>query len=206
MPNRSNNLLIGLTGPIGSGKSFVAGVWELLGAAIVSGDDMGRLALSSDAELRLKLSNRFGADILDDTGSVIPARLAEAAFATLESTSDLTKITFPILNKLAQEKFKELSNTHSIIVYDAALIFEWGIERDFDKIVVVIAPLKDLVNRASKRLRISKNQAENRLHGQISIDEKIRRADIVINNDGTIEELRTKADTVWKELQSSLVN
>ncbi|MCF7811134.1 dephospho-CoA kinase [bacterium] len=199
MPKQSEKLLIGLTGPIGSGKSLAASVWERLGAGVVSGDEMGRLALLSDAELRLKLSKRFGNDILDSSGSIITGKLAEAAFATPESASDLTKITFPTLNRLAHQRFTELSETHSIVVYDAALIFEWGIEQDFDKIVVVTAPIEDLINRASKRLHISREQAKGRLHGQISNVEKVKRADIVIMNDGSIEELKVKAHKVWEE-------
>jgi len=199
MPDQSDNILIGLTGPIGSGKSFVAGVWEQLDAGVVSGDEMGRLALSVDTELRLKLRKRFGSDILDDSGKVIPGKLAETAFASPESTSDLTKITFPTLNRLAHQRFTELFVTHSIIVYDAALIFEWGIERDFDKIIVVTAPVEDLINRASQRLHIGREQAKGRLHGQISIDEKVKRADIVIVNDGSLEDLKVRAQKVWEE-------
>ena len=200
MINPHNKLLIGLTGPIGSGKSSVASIWERLGAGIVSGDDMGRLALSVDVGLRLKLTERFGGGILDDKGNIIPVKLAEAAFRNTESASDLTRLTFPTLNRLAHEKFLELSERHSIIVYDAALIYEWEIERDFERVVVVTAPLENLIDRASKRLNISSAQAENRLEGQISIEEKVRRADIVIINDGSIEELKLKAEEVWEEL------
>ncbi|NQU04858.1 MAG: dephospho-CoA kinase [Calditrichaeota bacterium] len=200
MINPHKKLLIGLTGPIGSGKSLVASIWEQFGAGIVSGDNMGRLALSVDVGLRRKLAERFGDSILDDEGGVIPSKLAEAAFSDTKSASDLTRLTFSTLNRLARERFQELSEKHSIIIYDAALIFEWGIEHDFERVVVVTAPLEDLIGRASKRLNISRVQAENRLEGQISIEEKVRRADIVIINDGSIEELKLKAGKVWEEI------
>ncbi len=204
-PVPSGTLLIGLTGPIGSGKSTVASVWARSGAGVVEGDGMGRQALLVDAELRRKLAERFGREILDGEGQVIRRKLAEAAFGSADGAADLTRLTFPVLNRLARQGFQKLSKTHSVIVYDAALIFEWGIDGDFDRIVVVTAPYEQLIGRTVKRLGISRRQAEGRLQGQIGIDEKVSRADIVIVNDGSIDELRLKAGEVWEELKMRIM-
>jgi len=197
-PVSSDTLLIGLTGPIGAGKSLVASVWAELGAGIVEGDEMGRQALLVDAELRGNLAERFGREILDENGHVIRYKLAGAAFNSPGGVADLTRLTFPTLNRLAREYFRRLSLDHRVVVYDAALIFEWGIEGDFDRIVVVTAPRDKLILRTMTRLGISRQQAENRLKGQIGIDEKVKKADIVIVNDGSIDELKVKAADVWK--------
>ncbi len=197
-PVSSNTLLIGLTGPIGAGKSLVASVWAELGAGVVEGDEMGRQALLVDAELRQKLAERFGREILDEEGQVIRHRLAKTAFNSPDGAVDLTRLTFPTLNMLARENFRRLSLDHRVVVYDAALIFEWGIEGDFDRVVVVSAPREQLIRRTMTRLGISRQQAENRLKGQISIDEKVKKADVVIVNDGSVDELKAKAADVWK--------
>lgn len=181
----------------------MAKVWKELSAGVVEGDEMGRLALSTDADLRNELAERFGREILDDDGQIIRSKLAEAAFKTPDAAEDLTSLTFPTLYGLAREKFQELAESRQVIVFDAALIFEWCIEEDFDVVVIVTAPREDLIDRSSKRLGISKDQAEKRLEGQISIKEKVDRADYVINNDGSIEELRKKAQEIWAILTRS---
>ena len=201
-PVPSDTLLIGLTGPIGAGKSLVASVWAQLGAGIVEGDEMGRQALIVYAELRRKLAERFGREILDEEGQVIRHKLADVAFNSPGGAADLTRLTFPVLNRLAREYFRRLSLDHRVVVYDAALIFEWGIEGDFDRIVVVSAPRDQLILRTMTRLGINRQQAENRLKGQIGIDEKVKKADIAIVNDGSIEELKVKAEEVWGVLNS----
>jgi len=193
-------LLIGLTGPIGSGKSTVAKVWQANGAGIVEGDEMGRLALETAPELRQQLAERFGRDILLPDGSVNRPILAMRAFASDENSADLTRLTFPTLYRLAREQCEQLGTTHRIVVFDAALIFEWGVERDFDKIITVTAAQKDLICRVAGRLGITCAMADERLSRQLPPSEKARRADYVIVNDGTIEQLIEKAERVWREI------
>ena len=189
---------IGLTGPIGSGKSLVASVWASLGAGIVEGDVMGRRALETDADMRRSLAERFGAGILNAEGLIDRSALAEAAFATAEGRAELTRLTFPTLYRLAQAEMGRLEQDGAqVVVFDAALIFEWGVERDFDRIVVVTAPKKLLIDRATQRLNISRGEAENRLRAQLSPAEKVRRADYVIFNNTNIEELTGRAKEVW---------
>ena len=192
--------MVGLTGSIGAGKSEVAEVWKGLGAGIVEGDEMGRLALSTDESLRLKLVERFGNEILDTSGQILHTRLAEAAFNSPGGVGDLTELTFPTLYRLAQRQFHELVNLYRVIVFDAALIFEWGVEGDFDVTVVVTSPDLLLIERSSSRLGIDHEQAASRLAGQLSSNEKARRADLVISNNLSLERLREKAVEMWDRL------
>ncbi|MDP8240225.1 MAG: dephospho-CoA kinase [Candidatus Hatepunaea meridiana] len=199
-PKSSETKLIGLTGPIGAGKSLVAGVWSELGAGIVEGDEMGRQVLTNDDNLQKMLRERFGSYVFDDTGQVDRKKLGEMAFDSPNGIEDLTRITFPSLYRLAQEQFRTLSEQHKTIVFDAALIYEWGVEGDFDLIVVVTAPVPDLIKRASSKLNIDPEQTTARLAGQLSPDEKAQRADIIITNDAGIDELKRKAVEVWGEM------
>ena len=161
---------------------------------------MGRLALEVDPELRCRLGERFGNDILNADGMIIRPRLAAAAFSSPEGQRDLTRITFPTLYRLAREHLNNLAVHNKVIVFDAALIYEWGVENDFDKIVVVTATRDILIQRAIKRLGISEMEAEDRLCTQIPSHEKEQRADWVIVNDNDIIQLKRKASELWVQL------
>lgn len=165
---------------------------------------MGRLALETDPELVSKLADRFGQDILDENGSILRRQLANAAFSSKEGTSDLTKLTFPVLYRIANEHFDELSDSHDIVVFDAALIFEWGVERDFNLIVVVTAQRDLLLERVMDRLKINKKEAFERLAGQLPSRIKEQRADRVIYNNGSLEMLKKNAVVVLDELKRIL--
>lgn len=196
------SLRIGLTGSIGAGKSSVAEVWESLGAGVVEGDAMGRLALETDGDLRKRLSMRFGSQIIHSDGTVNRRELAQVAFASRQNQLDLTSLTFPTLYRLAQEHLNELSEQRQVVVFDAALIFEWGVEADFDTVVTVAAPREYLLEHAVKRMNISLDEAERRLSWQIPSEEKAIRADHVLTNDSDIESLAEKAGALWKKITS----
>ncbi len=161
---------------------------------------MGRLALETDPELRDRLVERFGKGILDSTGAIDRQALAGSAFDQPEGRRDLTLLTFPTLYRLVREKMDEISERHRVVVFDAALIFEWGVEGDFDLIVTVSAPPGLLIERAVQRLGISPDQAGSRLKGQLDPDEKMRRADRVLWNDRDPEALRRQAEALWEEI------
>jgi len=179
---------------------MAAAIWESYGAGIVEGDEMGKKALERDPELRKALAVRFGAGILDAAGKIRRPELAEIAFATEENQRDLTRITFPSLYRLAQEELWRLAGICPAVVFDAALIFEWGVERDFDYIVAVTAPEKKMLLRAAARMRISVGEAEKRLKRQLPAAEKARRADYHIINDGAEEHLEERAREVWEDI------
>jgi len=194
---------VGLTGPIGAGKSFVAAVWESLGAGVVEGDEMGRRALNTDSNLKLALSERFGMEILDPSGEIDRQELALRAFADDQAQRDLTRLTFPTLYRLACAELDRKALECRVVVFDAALIYEWGIEADFDRIVVVTANREKLVTRAAARMRVSLNEANRRLLRQMDPELKARRANEVISNDGDEEHLESQAREVWGRLVGS---
>lgn len=193
-------LRVGLTGPIGAGKSVVAATWEELGAGVVEGDAMGRLALETDPALRNRLAEHFGREILADSREIIKSRLAAAAFANPEKARKLTELTFPVLYDLARQHLSTMSANHEIVVFDAALIYEWRVDSDFDVIVAVKSHRDVLITRVMHRLKISRDDAVSRLAAQIDPDEKAKRADIVIENDYGEIQLKARARDVWQEL------
>ncbi len=189
-----------MTGSIGAGKSVVASVWEKKGAGVVEGDAMGRLALETSSDLLSQLADRFGKRILNPDGSLNRKQLAENAFATVKGQSDLTAMTFPTLYRCARQHLDQFIGDQKPAVFDAALIFEWGVEKDFDLVVTVTAPAERLIERAAQRLGISRIEAEQRLKSQIPADEKARRSDYVIVNDGSLRQLKIRAENLWNAI------
>jgi len=157
---------------------------------------MGRLALE-DAGLRRALAERFSREIINNDGSINRSRLAALVFASVEAQRDLTRLTFPTLYRLACAEMTALGRKHRIVVFDAALIFEWGVEADFDVMVAVMASQPLLVKRAAERLGVDEAAAEARLALQLSPAEKAARADYVIVNDGDLKTLQARAREVW---------
>lgn len=201
-PKKKDRVLyVGLTGPLGAGKSEVARVWEEKGAAVVSGDMMGRRALELDPQLREAISSHFGVEVFSHNGAVDRSRLADRAFASPQSARLLTELTFPSLYRMAWREMEAFSEVADVVVFDAALIFEWGVEKDFDRIVAVIAPEELLIERAMEK-GLTRQQAIKRLKAQIPPKEKGRRAHRVIYNEGTLEELWREAEAVWKEISA----
>jgi dephospho-CoA kinase len=191
---------VGLTGGIGAGKSVVAQVWAEHGAGVVEGDEMGRLALEQDADLRKRLAERFGSKILASEDKIDRRKLATVAFADHSGQRDLTRLTFPTLYSLARKGLMDLTRNHQVVVFDAALIFEWGVEQDFDLIVAVDTPRERMAKNAVERLGITELTALARLAMQISPQMKCRLAHEVIHNDDDLDELRESARLMWDRI------
>lgn len=167
---------------------------------VVEGDAAGKYVLENDPAVVRRLVARFGEGILDGDGHVLRSELGQSAFASREATEELTHITTEPLLRYAFGEMDRLGTTHPVIVFDAALIYEWGIEDRFDTIVVVTAPEEKLLTLASARLGLSKEAVAERLHRQMGPCEKARRADFVLGNDGDLDALRVKASRIWETI------
>jgi dephospho-CoA kinase len=190
--NRS--LTIGLTGGIGSGKSTVARIFESLGADVVSGDELGRIALESDQDLKQTIRQRFGESVFDEYGLVNRKELGRRVFQKREDAEWLTKATFHAIFRLWNEAV--VKSDKRVIVFDAALIFEWGIERNFDMLAVVSAPSDKIIERSE---RFSTEELQQRLAAQIPPDVKRSQASVVIENSASLSELEARVKQIWNE-------
>jgi dephospho-CoA kinase len=188
-------MTIGLTGSIGAGKSSVAALFKEFGAEVVSGDELGKQSLARQPELIASIRERFGDAVFDGASELNRRKLGEIVFSDNAHVRWLTEQTFPYIH---QEWRTAVDRTKcSLIVLDASLIFEWGIETEFDKIIVVTASKQAVAARAAAG-RFTAVELEQRANSQLPIEIKIVGADIVIHNYGTPVDLRSHVEALWK--------
>lgn len=196
---QNRQAVVGLTGNTGSGKTTVAKLFEGLGAIIIDADQIGREALDRHEKLRLQVINVFGESIINGNDGINRKKLGAMIFSDPEKKALLNKLINPYLWPEVRRRIEEQKKTDArLIMVDAALIFEAGIESWFDTIIVVAADPEACVNRIMMRDGISRADAMNRMNSQISQEEKIAKADHVIRNDGPAEELNLTVRKVYR--------
>lgn len=193
--------ILGVTGNIGSGKSTVTERLAYHGAAVSHSDPLAKEILQNDPEILASLAQRFGIDILNDSGQLQKSILAERAFATREDQLFLNHLIHPEVRRITIDRIEMArSQGRSIFVVDAPLLFEAHADSITDGVLVVVADRMFREGRVERRSQITKVDFERRDALQMPIEEKIRRADFVIENDGTLDELLKKVDTFFGEL------
>ncbi|MCE5251761.1 dephospho-CoA kinase [bacterium] len=182
-------MIIGLTGCPGSGKSFLASEFEKHGWIVVDADKIGREIVENDQEILGKLAHVFGSDIIGPDGRLQRRVLAKRAFSGPEQTRKLNQIVHPLLILKIKEHVLALRSSGRDAVVDCALIFEWGIGNIFDKVVCVAADEDIRRKRLIRRDGRTSLEIDDLFAAQLSEEEKIRRADIVVQNNGSDDSL-----------------
>ena len=196
--------VIGLTGGIGSGKSTVAQFLEELGAVFMDLDKVGHEVLKQE-EVREMLVSEFGRDILASDGEIDRARLGRLVFNDPEKLSRLNTITHPAIDKTTSDRLEDYRQKGTrVAVLEAAAILEAGRGQVFDEIWVTIAPEEVALDRLAGRAGFSREEAEERLRSQLSNEERIRQADVVIGTDCTLDELKERVAAEWHKLLGRL--
>ncbi len=193
--------ILGVTGNIGSGKSTVSDRLAHHGATVSHSDPLAKEILQNDPEILASLAQRFGTDILDDAGVLQKHILAERAFSTRDDQLFLNHLIHPEVKRITQDRIEMArSQGKSLFVVDAPLLFEAHADSITDGVLVIVAKLMFREGRVGRRSKISRVDFERRDALQMPIEEKIRRADYVIENNGTLAELLAKVDLFYKEL------
>ena len=194
MPGRP--LAVALTGGVGAGKSEALRMFEALGAATLSSDEVVHDLLESDEEVRTRLENRFGPGVLTSEGGIDRAVLGRLVFKHAEGLYFLESVLHPRVireQRLFRERLAASPDAPPICVIEVPLLYEVRGEGRFDKVVVITASVALRRQRAGSRL----DEREERL---ISDAEKVRRADFVFRNDGSLEQLEAFVGGVWQQL------
>lgn len=172
---------VGITGGIGSGKSVVCRLFSLLGAPVFVADLESRRLLNIHPQIREMLVAEFGKDIY--AGCFIDRqRFADIIFSDPSKLQKANEIIHPVVRSSFQE-WRSKQNA-SLVIEETAILFESGAWHDMDKIILVTAPETIRINRVKTRDGLSTEQVYSRIKHQMSEEEKMKRADYVIENDG----------------------
>ena len=192
-------MIVGLTGGIASGKSTVSNLFRKYGIEIVDADKVAK-EVSEKKESIEKISNIFGKDILDSDGKIVREKLREKAFKNRELLQELNKIIHPQVMEYFKRK-KEENSKDEILIFDIPLLYEAKMEYLCDKIIVVGVDVQKQIRRVVARDGSSEELAKKIIFNQMPLDEKIKKADKVIMNDGTLDELEAKVMKIYRELK-----
>lgn len=192
---------IGLAGGIGSGKSEVAARLSELGADVIEADAVARELVAPGTPLLEKLVGEFGDGILRPDGSLDRRALAGIAFASDEALGALNESTRPplVAEIVRRSEALERERPGGIMVVDAALLVQWGVLDMFDVVLVVRAPEDVRVARLTAA-GLSEDDARARMRSQLGDEEMSAAADVVMDNDGTLEDLLRAVDAFWETL------
>ncbi len=186
--------VIGIGGNIGSGKTTLAKMFQEFGAKLVDADKIGWSLLKKSKKEYIKIVKTFGKAILDKNNNIDRKKLGEIVFNQPNKLQMLNRIVHPtLLTKVRQDIRKE----KGIIVLDAALLFNWGLEKEMDASILVSAT-KELKIKRSKKLGITKKAVEERLARQIPETMMVKKADFIVRNNGSNQELKQTALEMWQ--------
>jgi dephospho-CoA kinase len=193
-------LLVGLTGGIGSGKSTVAAMLCERGAVVVDADDLARKAVETGTPGFDRVVETFGQAVLRPDGSLDREALARVVFRDPEARRTLESIVHPEVARLFLEARQRYERTDRIVVYAVPLLVENGLQGMFDVVVVVAAGESTRVARLEAR-GMAADAARDRMAAQLPDAERERVADVVIRNDGSLEDLRRRVGELWADLE-----
>ncbi len=187
-------LRIGLTGGIGSGKSTVADLLSSEGFLIVDADQVARDIVEPGQPALAELVEAFGEDILKPDGTLDRPGLAAKAFIGEEQTALLNAITHPRIAEESARRFAEAAaRGEKVAVYDMPLLVEKGLDRKMDLVIVVDVEVEERIRRLVAKRGLSEEDVRRRIASQVPDDIRLRAADIVVDNNGSLEDLQAEA-------------
>ncbi len=190
-------LKVGLTGGMGSGKSSVARRLHEHGCVVVDADAIAREIVEPGQPALKELAEAFGPEIIDAEGRLLRSRLANRAFTSEAETAKLNAITHPRIKERTAERFAQ-AHDQDIVVHDMPLLVENGLAPDHHVVVVVDAPVDVRVRRLVEHRGVDEADARRRIAAQISDEERLAAADVVIDNSGSEDALHSQVDRLYR--------
>ncbi|TEB09547.1 dephospho-CoA kinase [Pelotomaculum propionicicum] len=201
-------IVIGLTGNIGSGKSTVARRLAELGAKIIDADKVARQVVMPGSPCLEEIAKEFGRGILNARGELDRKKMADVVFADSQARVRLNNIIHPwITREIRQEVSRhknhpELLGPAGVLVVDAPLLIETGLQHNVDEVWVVKVNLQEQLRRLAKRDGLAPQEVMNRLDAQLPQIEKLKYARRVIDNSGTPDQTIKQVDQHWQDIKS----
>lgn len=191
---------VGLTGGIASGKSVVGDEFTRLGALVIDSDQLARDVVAAGSPGLAQVVARFGEAVLASDGSLDRAALGRLIFGDEKARADLNSIIHPLVLQAREGIEAQVSDPFTIVVAMIPLLVELRMMDQYDAVVVVDVDEQTQLERLMTRNHLDEAQARARIAAQATRVERLRVADYVIRNDGTMDQLRERAHAVWHEL------
>jgi dephospho-CoA kinase len=197
---KNRRIILGLTGGFGTGKTTVAGILKAYGARVIDADKIAHSLLKKGTPAYKKIVMNFGRAVQNSDGSINRAKLGAKVFAKESSRKKLNRIMHPEIIKVMMAALRSIKK--GVVVLDAPLLLEAGLGKIADKLIVVTASRENQMRRIQKSKHISKAQILKRIHSQMPLLDKVRRADFVIDNNGAVSQTRKQVQVIrrlwWK--------
>lgn len=190
---------VGLTGGIASGKSSVSAILVELGAVVIDADKLAREVVAKGTPGLARVVEAFGQEVLTDDGEMDRPRVGAIVFADEDKRRVLEGIIHPLVRERSAE-LEAAAGPGDLVVHDIPLLAESGMAEAFDAVIVVDAPAEVQVERMVRERGMSREEAESRIAAQAAREARLEVATYVIDNTGTLEELRERAEEVYREL------
>ncbi|MDD4980350.1 MAG: dephospho-CoA kinase [Candidatus Omnitrophica bacterium] len=199
--SRDKKITLGLTGSFGSGKTTVAGIFRSYGAKVIDADRIAHSVIKPGTGVYQAIVSAFGRNILKGGKSVNRKKLAAIVFDDPGSLGRLNKIMHPEIIRIIKKKISSIPG--GVIVLDAPLLIEKGLEKIADKLIVVNITAKKQIERVAQKTGANKEDILKRIKAQIPLRNKVRLADFVIDNSGSKEETRKQVQKIRRLLWRS---
>lgn len=192
---------IGITGSIGTGKSFISKLIQEQGFVVIDADIVAREILNPEFSTLSEIEEAFGKHVINGNGTLNRAKLGEIVFSNKEALAKLNAITHPKINQRIVQLCEEAKkNGEQVVFIDIPLLFENKLESTVDQIIVVIADEKTQLERVCKRDNLSEEDALKRINAQIPIGKKASLGDFIIDNSGQKRETIAQLEKVLNEI------
>ena len=197
--------VIGLTGGIGSGKSTVSQFLAELGATIIDADKIGHEVLKPDTEVWREVVAAFGKQIVTANGTIDRKKLGTIVFSNPEARAQLNQIMHPRIYEMVKAQLAEYQRQGTnVVVVEAPLLVEADWTLLVDEVWVTTAAEDTVLKRLRERTGLSEAESQARIRSQLPPEEKIKSADVVIDTDFDLDELKAKVRELWRGLQASI--
>ena len=183
--------VIGLTGGIASGKSTISNIFKEVGWPVIDADQTARQVVMPGSLGLAQIVSRFGSQVLQPDGTLDRATLGSMVFDDPQNLSDLDQIEHPLIMAAIDQQLAGFKKQGlPVVVLDVPLLFETGMDQECDLTVLAVVDRKTQLERLMKRDHCSKAAALKRINAQMPLEEKMRRADVTIDNNGSLAQTR----------------